>query len=93
LDRNSGIGQGFLLPPFQGWFEELRKKRQLICEKPTLFIWGIKDPAIKPHHLEKFVFGFPNSSVLKLSSCGHFPQEEEPEEVLRTVRNFKQVSG
>ncbi|WP_369413243.1 alpha/beta fold hydrolase [Mariniradius sediminis] len=48
----------------------------MISDKHTLFIWGMKDPAVKPHHLEKFVSRFSNSSVLKLSSCGHFPKRK-----------------
>jgi haloalkane dehalogenase len=72
----------------QGWFEGLWEKRKLISGKPTLFIWGMKDPAIKPHNLEKFVSGFPNSTVVKLATCGHFPQEEEATAVLGAMREF-----
>lgn len=89
-ERNGALAFAKSLLHDQGWFEGLWEKRHLISDKPMLFIWGMKDPAVKPHNLEKFVSGFPNSSVLKLSSCGHFPQEEEPEEVQRAIRGFMQ---
>ena len=72
----------------QDWFEELWSKRQPISSKPALFIWGMKDPVIKPGYLEKFSNGFPNSRILRLESCGHFPQEEEPERVGEAIGDF-----
>ncbi len=72
----------------QGWFEELWNQKEPIAQKPTLLIWGMKDPVIKPHLLDKFVEGFPLAQVLKLDTCGHFPQEEEPEQVIEAIRTF-----
>jgi pimeloyl-ACP methyl ester carboxylesterase len=89
-ERNGALAFASSLLHDQGWFEGLWEKRQLISDKPTLFIWGMGDLVIKPHNLEKFVSGFPNSSVVKLASCGHFPQEEEPVEVERAIRGFLQ---
>lgn len=48
----------------------------------------MKDPVIKPHNLEKFVSGFPKADVVLLESAGHFPQEEQPEEVLKAITGF-----
>jgi haloalkane dehalogenase len=72
----------------QDWFEELWRKRAAITEKPTLLIWGMKDPVIKAHHLGKFMSGFPDARVLRLESCGHFPQEEEPAQVIAATARF-----
>ncbi|KOY88113.1 hypothetical protein AD998_08035 [bacterium 336/3] len=76
----------------QDWFEELWKKRFSIYQKPTLFIWGMKDPVIKPHYLEKFLTGFPNSQVKRFENCGHFPQEENPNETIECIFNFLKMS-
>lgn len=92
-ERNGPLAFAKSLLHDQGWFEGLWQKRQLISDKPTLFIWGMKDPAIKPHNLEKFAKGFPISSVVKLASCGHFPQEEEPQAVVQAMRGFLQISN
>lgn len=72
----------------QDWFEELWKSRTPISAKPVLFVWGMKDALVAPHHLEKFQAGFSQSRALRLDTCGHFPQEEEPEETLRAIREF-----
>lgn len=72
----------------QEWFEQLWNKREIISTKPTLFVWGMKDPVIKPHNLEKFEAELTNSITLKLETCGHFPQEEEPEKVINAIFDF-----
>ena len=72
----------------QDWFQELWDKRQVISDKPTLFIWGLKDPVIKPHYLNKFQSGFKNSKTVQLETCGHFPQEEQPEMVTKSILDF-----
>jgi pimeloyl-ACP methyl ester carboxylesterase len=77
----------------QDWFEDLWSKRKLISDKPALFVWGMKDPVIKPHYLERFESGFPNSKVVRLETCGHFPQEEESEVVAGSIVDFMQISA
>ena len=56
--RNGALAFAKSLLNDQDWFEELWNKRQPISTKPTLFIWGMKDPVIKPHYLDKFISGF-----------------------------------
>lgn len=72
----------------QDWFEELWRRRNVLAEKPTLFIWGMKDSVIKPHNLRKFQTGFSNIKTLQLETCGHFPQEEQPEKVIKAIVEF-----
>lgn len=72
----------------QDWFEELWNKRETISTKPTLFIWGTKDPVIKPHYLDKFQIGFTNSTTVKLETSGHFPQEEQADTVTKVMLDF-----
>ncbi len=72
----------------QNWFETLWNQRQPVSGKPALFIWGVKDPFIKPHYLDKFVSGFANTKVFRLETCGHFPQEEQPETVAQLIAGF-----
>jgi pimeloyl-ACP methyl ester carboxylesterase len=57
-ERNGTLAFAKSLLNDQDWFEEIWNKRGAISAKPTLFIWGIKDPVIKPHNLEKFQSGF-----------------------------------
>jgi len=72
----------------QNWFESLWERRSILSKKPLLFVWGMKDPVITPNYLEKFAEGFPLSKIVKLQSCGHFPQEEQAEEVSRAIQEF-----
>lgn len=71
-----------------GWFESLWQQRQKILEKPVLFVWGMKDPFLKPDFLHRFQQQFSNSKLTQLPQCGHFPQEEDPEAVVGSVHNF-----
>lgn len=91
--RNGALAFAKSLLNDQDWFEELWNKRQVIFSKPTLFIWGMKDPVIKPHNLDKFLSGFTNSKAIQLDTCGHFPQEEQPEEVTKAIQDFLSLSG
>jgi len=77
----------------QDWFETLWQKRHLIAHKPTLFIWGMKDPVIKPKNLEKFQSAFTNSKTVRLETCGHFPQEEESEKVYQAIIEFLSINN
>lgn len=72
----------------QAWFEELWNQRRAIADTPVLFIWGMKDPVIRHHHLTKFESGFPRAKTLKLETSGHFPQEEQPDRVAGAIRSF-----
>lgn len=86
--RNGTVAFAKSLLNDQDWFEELWNKRQAISNKPTLFIWGMRDPVIKPHYLDKFQSGFTNTKTIRLEASGHFPQEEQPEVVAKAIIDF-----
>ncbi|HRP83978.1 MAG TPA: alpha/beta fold hydrolase [Saprospiraceae bacterium] len=86
--RNGALAFAKSLLNDQDWFEQLWNNRQAISDKPTLFVWGMKDPVIKPQYLDKFQTGFTNSRTIQLDTCGHFPQEEQPEKVTESILDF-----
>ncbi len=86
--RNGTLAFAKSLLNDQEWFEDLWNKKEVIQAKPTLFIWGMKDPIIHSGYLDKFISGFPNAMVKELAYCGHFPQEENPEEVSAFILHF-----
>lgn len=86
--RNGTLAFAQSLLNDQDWFEQLWSKRQVISDKPTLFVWGMKDPVIKPPYLEKFQIGFTNSTTVRLETSGHFPQEEQPDVVAKYMLDF-----
>ncbi|MCU0339679.1 MAG: alpha/beta fold hydrolase [Spirosomaceae bacterium] len=86
--RNGALAFAKSLLNDQDWFGELWSRKANIAAKPTLLIWGMKDPVIKPYQLDKFLSGFPNAQVLRLETCGHFPQEEQPQQVVEAMKKF-----
>lgn len=86
--RNGALAFAKSLLNDQDWFEELWSKRQSISNKRTLFIWGLKDPVIKSHYLDKFESAFTNCKTIKLELSGHFPQEEQPDIVAKSILAF-----
>lgn len=86
--RNGALAFATSLLQDQQWFEQLWNKRDGVSTKPTLFVWGMKDPVIPPKYLDKFVSGFQNSTVCKIHSAGHFPQEEQPQKVAESIAEF-----
>jgi pimeloyl-ACP methyl ester carboxylesterase len=88
--RNGPLAFAHSLLNDQEWFEELWQNRHVIANKPALIVWGMKDPVIRPHNLDKFLLGFGNATALRLEGSGHFPQEEEPEKVASSIMGFMQ---
>ncbi|WP_028980200.1 alpha/beta fold hydrolase [Sporocytophaga myxococcoides] len=86
--RNGTLAFARSLLQDQNWFQELWNKRQTITNKPTLLIWGMKDPIITMKYLDKFSIGFTNSKIVRLEKSGHFPQEEQPEKVAQSIFKF-----
>ena len=87
-ERNGALAFARSLLNDQDWFEELWENKQPIENKPTLLIWGMKDPVIKPEYLYKFASGFSDAVTVKLETAGHFPQEEQPAVVTRAILTF-----
>lgn len=86
--RNGTLAFARSLVNDQDWFQKLWETKTVVSSKPALFVWGMNDPIIKANYLEKFVSGFPNAQVVKLETCGHFPQEELPDIVAKSIRDF-----
>ena len=86
--RNGPLAFAKSLLNDQNKFQELWEKRSLLINRPVLIIWGMKDPVIGSHYLEKFQVGFPGSTAIRLETAGHFPQEENPKEVADSIYAF-----
>ncbi|MBN8679145.1 MAG: alpha/beta fold hydrolase [Chitinophagales bacterium] len=71
------------------WWEELWQQRHLLEGKLKLIFWGMKDKAIPPYELEKWIQAFPDARVVRCPEAGHFVQEEAPElMVLEVAKAF-----
>jgi pimeloyl-ACP methyl ester carboxylesterase len=55
---------------------------------PTLVMHGVRDPLIRLRHAEQLAREIPGAKLFPLPGLGHFPQEEEPEQVALPLRRF-----
>jgi pimeloyl-ACP methyl ester carboxylesterase len=86
--RNGTIAFAKSLLNDQHWFEELWLKREAIAAKPVQLIWGMKDKFVNADYMAKFKRGFESTSVKAFADCGHFPQEERPDDVAACIDDF-----
>ncbi len=70
------------------WLEQLWSKIAVLKDKPTLFVWGMKDVAFREKELQRWQSALPNSQTVRLPTVGHFVQEEAPEELGKAVTAF-----
>lgn len=61
-----------------------------LADRPTKFIWGMRDWCFTPAFLERFLEFFPQGDVLRLPAAGHFVVEDAAAEVLAAVEAFLQ---
>ena len=60
----------------------------MLKDKPTLFVWGMKDVAFREKELRLWQKALPNSTTLRLDTVGHFVPEESPVELAEAVEKF-----
>ena len=59
-------------------------------QAPTLVLWGREDRWIPVAQADRVVAAIPGARKVVLEACGHVPQEERPEDVLRWLQSFPQ---
>jgi len=64
-------------------YEQLKK-----LSTPTLIIWGEKDRLIPISVAYRFQKDLPNNTLVTFPKLGHVPQEEDPQETVKSVLNF-----
>lgn len=55
---------------------------------PTLVAWGEQDPLLPLEHARAYAEGIPGATLAVILRCGHSPQGERPEELLRVSLDF-----
>jgi proline-specific peptidase len=55
---------------------------------PTLVMAGREDFVYPPEHQEELAAGIPNARLVLIDQAGHNPQDEQPAEVQRLIREF-----
>ena len=60
-----------------------------VVRQPAMFVTGSRDPARNPPAMERLRETVPNLRVFEvLTSCGHWTQQERPDEVTRLMKSF-----
>ncbi|HEX8691071.1 MAG TPA: alpha/beta fold hydrolase [Longimicrobium sp.] len=70
------------------FYDSLWRRRDALRGLPALIVWGMRDPAFPPRHLERWKAALPGARVVELPAAGHWPHEEQPDDVLAAVRAF-----
>ncbi len=70
------------------WLDELWRNRESIRDKPTLLIWGEKDPAFRIKELEVWQSFLTRCKTVRLPCTGHYVAEERGDEVGTAIENF-----
>ncbi|MEC9070979.1 MAG: alpha/beta hydrolase, partial [Myxococcota bacterium] len=62
-------------------------------ERPTLVIWGERDPLLGSRGGAWVTRQIPNARLVTLPDCGHCPHEERPHQFNALVRRFLEDPG
>lgn len=85
LDRIAQYTMPWFLKAASGWLEGLYQNRDLIAHKKTALVWGMRDPAFRFTFLKAWEEILYNPYVVKLAEAGHFPQEDQPSQVVEAI--------
>jgi haloalkane dehalogenase len=70
------------------YYASLAAQAGALTNRPALILWGMKDSAFKPHQLARWRELLPNAKVVELADAGHWPHEEAPDVVARTILDW-----
>lgn len=70
------------------WYRGLWERRARITDKPSLLLWGMKDPTFGPAYLARWRSELTDARVVEVPEAGHFVPEEAPDLVAQEVRTF-----
>ena len=69
------------------FYDSQWQQRERLRDMPSLIVWGMKDPAFRPHLIARWREVLPRAAVVELE-VGHWPQEEAPADVVAAVGRF-----
>lgn len=69
------------------WYQQQWDKLDRLADKQWFILWGMKDVFLNENYLDKWIARLPKADVRQLD-CGHFVQEEQSDELIRSIRIF-----
>jgi len=73
------------------FYDSLWRDRANLADRPVLIVWGMKDSAFKPTQLARWRSALPHARVVEIPTAGHWPHEEQPDQVVAALRDFLTV--
>ncbi|HEX6135707.1 MAG TPA: alpha/beta fold hydrolase [Longimicrobiales bacterium] len=70
------------------FYDGLWQRRERLADKPSLLLWGMKDPAFGPDALARWQAELPHARTVEFPHAGHFVLEEAPREAVPEIRSF-----
>lgn len=71
------------------WLEGLWSRRNVLHDKPFVFLWGMKDPGFGPKELGRWCREYPAARVVKIPDGGHFLAEEFSSRLTEEIRTLE----
>lgn len=75
------------------FYARLWQRREALRSIPSLIVWGMQDPAFTPQHLRRWQRALPAAEVFDVGDAGHWPHEEQPQQVGAAISRFLQGSA
>jgi pimeloyl-ACP methyl ester carboxylesterase len=69
-----------------GW--AVRHPDRHFRDKPVMIIWAMKDVALTPEYLERWLGTFPNAKLVQIQDAGHYLQEDASERIIPELVRF-----
>ena len=75
------------------WYESLWDRRAMLASKPSLLLWGMKDPTFGTDALARWREALPGAELEEFSEAGHFVQEEVSLALVPRIASFARRSA
>jgi haloalkane dehalogenase len=69
-------------------YQSLLDRLDTLKQMPVLIVWGMKDSAFQPYHLQRWQSLLPGATVVPIDGAGHWPHEEAPDQVIEALKRF-----
>jgi haloalkane dehalogenase len=70
------------------FYQRLWDRRQNLARVPMTIVWGMRDSAFGPQFLDRWTATFPHARAVRMESAGHWPHEEQPQDVIAELRRL-----
>ncbi len=74
--------------PTRDTIQRLTAEVPTLADRPTMFVWGMRDFVFTPAFLERWLEMFPDAEVHRLDDAAHFVVEDAHERILPLVLDF-----